>query len=91
MKKGGRKGKGKEARKHSLIPHEVCVLGVAGKERTCHWGVEQRFKVIRAFFQTTSPLWHMVDVVLWVLAKAKNGEFSVKAFQLLREREDEGG
>ena len=63
VEKGGRKGKGKEARKHSLIPHEVCVLGVAGKERTCHWGVEQRFKVIRAFFQTTSPLWHMVCIL----------------------------
>lgn len=71
MKKGGSQGKGKEARKHSLIPHEVCVLGVVGKERTCHWGGEQRFKVIRAFFQTTSPFWLMVDVGLWVLAKAE--------------------
>lgn len=45
--------------------------GVVGKERTCHLSVEQRFKVISEFIQTTSPgtCWHMADLGFGVLAK----------------------
>lgn len=47
--------------------------GVVGKERTCHLSVEQRFKVISVFIQTTSPdaCWHMADLGFWVLAKMR--------------------
>lgn len=47
--------------------------GVVGKERTCHLSVEQRFKVISEFIQTTSPgaCWHMADLGFWVLAKMR--------------------
>lgn len=45
---------------------------MVGKERTCHLSVEQRFKVISEFIQTTSPgiCWHTADLGFGVLAKA---------------------
>lgn len=56
--------------------------GVVGKGRTCHLSVEQRFKVISEFIQTTSPgaCWHMADLGFWVLAKMRASGIQQKSF-----------
>lgn len=84
MKKGGRytEKEKKKPIKHFLIRQEACVLGVVGKERTCHLSVEQRFKVISEFVQTTSPgtCWHMADLGFGVLARTRASGIQHKTF-----------
>lgn len=53
--------------------HEACVLGCGGQQENLSSSVEQRFKVVSEFVQTTSPgtCWHMADLGFGVLAKTR--------------------
>lgn len=46
---------------------------MVGNKRTRHLRLEQRFKVVSEFVQTTSPgtCWHMADLGFGVLAKTR--------------------